>query len=269
MQSNNHEHTNHDHNQPTPGFLSELEIEKTFPQFTGQKAPNPHISEWFSNRTHDDLLHDHMELVPGSNLNCDELSKEWIKWIHQVPTIVNPIAQPGTAYGDAYAKVSNPFLFNNKGVKVYFTTASPFKGPDIRRIIMTEKVPLLVGIYTISAAKEEFPSLDQAGLKKLIMNDLSGLNPTNVKLNFDGKEVHGCTVMLTEQFFTIENIPDDNVMGIPTERLGPNHSINVLYGGLFALFKASNFSAGEHLLTFEANSINYEMAGKINISAQV
>ena len=65
----------------------------------------------------------------------------------------------------------------------------------------------------------------------------------------------------------VENIPKDNIMGIPAYRFKKANSLNIVYGGFFALFKAEVLTPGDHLLKFTANSVNYEIDTSFFISA--
>ena len=58
-------------------------------------------------------------------------------------------------YGPTNNDITVPFLFRRvdgkRTAKVYMTGVSAFRYPDVKRIVVTEKFPILVPIYTMSA----------------------------------------------------------------------------------------------------------------------
>ena len=153
---------------------------------------------------------------------------------------------------------------------------SGFRTPDLRRIVMTEKVPILIPIYNMSVAAEEHlwdpergsVSEDQGDVSKaltsIIVDDLCGLY--HIVAEFDKKPIKGFTVLRNIPY-QVPNVPPDNVRGVPSERLGANNSMNVCHGGLYLLLNPDSeaMHKGEHLLYFKALSVNYEIEAKVHI----
>jgi hypothetical protein len=242
------------------------------------------VKDWYNPKKEHPLTIRHHQPV-GANQSqgvrdkpcyeCNTLTDEWFKWLLTTAKTANPVANPSvsTLHG-AYA-TSNAFLFSDVhcDTYVYFTTASPFQRPDFRRIVMTKQVPLLVPVYNVVSSPQIFPSRkhyqDKDWVEKDIVEDLAGVYQNGIRATFDGKEFHGCSV-IRKKPLEITNIPRDNLMDIPEDILNQNHStIKIYHGGFWLLIKADAFTSGDHLLSFQAQSKNYEMDVKILINALV
>jgi len=210
----------------------------------------------------------------GGLLNCNDLADEWCRCFLTNPFDSSPL------YAPPQQGFTSPFLFKKHAassvVKIYMIGVSGFRTPDLRRIVMTERVPILIPIYNISVAAEEHlwdPELGDVSedhgdtskaLTSIIIDDLCGLY--HIEAEFDKKPISGCTVVRCIPY-EVHNIPANNVRGVPSGRLGANSSMNVCHGGLYVLLNPDSeaMNKGEHLLYFKALSVNYEIEAKVHI----
>ena len=264
-------------------FLDEKTMENLFvkePKFgpvqkadlIKEPAPRPleiaAFYKWYQVGHTNEFTYDHHRPIkPGEKFNCETITDEWIKWFCTTPKQLNPFANPGITPTDkTLYSSSGAFLFDKGDTFVYFVAASPFQKPDFRRVIMLRKAPLLVPVYNVLISPSLFPMLDYKEYEKLIGHDLKGIKPETVKATFDGNPLWGCCV-IRDKPLVIQNIPKDNVFGIPEDRLKEtNSAIEVYQGGFWLLLKEEVFTPGDHLLYFRAESVNYEIEAKILIS---
>jgi hypothetical protein len=267
------------------GLLSErqLELDAGSLLAKGMKIGKYKVKDWYDPNKELDLTYKHHEEIGNRNkkmtkescYTCNTLTDKWFEWLLTTPKVANPVANPSvSSLHGAYA-TSNAFLFSDDqcDTYVYFTTASPFQRPDFRRIVMTKQAPLLVPVYNVVSSPEIFPSRkhfdDDMWVNEDIAEDLSGVYQSGMLATFDGKEIHGCSV-IRKKPLKITNIPRENLMDIPEDVLSGNHSsINIYHGGFWLLIKAEVFTPGDHLLCFQALSKNYEMDAQILISALI
>jgi hypothetical protein len=208
-------------------------------------------------------------------MNCNELADEWWKCFLTNPFDSSPL------YAPTRPGFTSPFHFRNGGddtnvAKAYMIGLSGFKYPDIRRIVVTERVPILIPIYVTSAAPEEQlwdphrqaisvePNILDTTLTDIVIDDLCGIY--HMVAEFDRKPIKGCAVLRNVPF-KVFNIPSDNVRGVPPERLSSGRSMSVCHGGFYLLLnpQSENMSRGEHLLYFKALSVNFEIEAKVHI----
>ncbi len=152
-----------------------------------------------------ELTYDHMspisDVMDQNNnaiFDCDTITDEWFKWFYTIPGSMSPGEHPGTLYGDTNRY--GAFLFTNRNVKVYFAAVTPFQKPDIRTITITNKAPLLVPVYNVSASRESYPDKSDEDLLKLVKHDLSGVRPASFWASFDdydkdSNKLYGCCVI--------------------------------------------------------------------------
>jgi len=254
-------------------FMTEKEIVTLFEKknrtlLTQEKKG---IAAWIDEPkgAHEFTYRHHDMIPPGNSYYCDTIVDKWFEWFLRTPASVNPFTNPRDSYQDIELSAhKNVFLFNSKNTRVYFTTVSPFQTPDLKTIIMTERLPLLVPVYNMLASSQFHPSLEtDAELTELITTDLAGVRGEKVEAKFDGTPFHGCCV-IRKKSLTVTNVPKDNVMGIPEERLKdqPSSAVQICHGGFWLLIKEEKFTPGDHLLYFKAESKNYEIEAKILIS---
>jgi hypothetical protein len=240
-----------------PTTLQELDAKKQVPFYYWYKSGKDHPFNYA-----------HMDKIkPGNVFDCNTIANKWITWFSTTPKQQNPFLNPGISSADKtlYAG-QNAFLFDERETFVYFLSATPFQNPDFRRVIMLRRAPILVPIYNVIASPIFFPSLQDTECYGYVEKDLEGLIDKEVDATFDGTHFYGCCVLRNEPL-TINNIPIDNVYGIPEDRLKEvNSSISVYHGGLYLLIKEDKFTPGDHLLTFRAHSVNYEIDAKILIT---
>ena len=104
-----------------------------------------------------------------------------------------------------------------------------------------------------------------------IVSDLLGIKTgsKNVYARFDGQAVEPCCV-IRKKPLKIDGIPFENIAEIPKDRLIESGSKTELYhGGFWILINPQVLTPGDHLLEWEVQSINYELAGKIWINTLV
>jgi hypothetical protein len=224
----------------------------------------------------------HMEeLDDQRQYTCNTLTDKWYEWHLKTPASISAFTNPSQSYEDqTLLGGSNAFLFqdNSRTFKdskdgddkfsIYFAAASPFHEPDIRTITMLKQVPLLVPVYNMSASPQDHPSkTEDEDLKKLIIEDLSGIIEINA--SFDREPIEGCCV-IRQKRLSVTNIPKDNVIGIPEDRLiKSGNTIETCHGGYWLLIRKEVLTPGDHLLDFSAISKNYELNVKILINVLV
>jgi hypothetical protein len=218
-------------------------------------------------KTEHELTYRHMEPVDKKTgkYNCNTLTDKWYEWFLKTPASISAFTNPSQSYQDtSLLGGRNAFLFRDKNTLVYFVAASPFQNPDIRTITITEKAPLLVPVYNMSASTEDHPSLSADELKSLIIEDLSGI--IQLAAWFDRTPIQGCCVV-RQRRLEITDIPKDNVVGIPEDRLfRANNSVQTYHGGYWLLIREEILTPGDHLLEFSTYSRNYEMDSKLIIN---
>jgi hypothetical protein len=273
-----------------PGFKTEAEMTELFAEKFGkldmkktqavlddQKEDIPFENWYVEDKSLDEkfevneILYGHHEGIQKDGLlSCDHATDAWYRWFLTTPRSQHPMVNPGnlTASAGAYGD-TNSFLFQLGNASVYFTTAAPFQKPfDFKRVVMTQKAALLVPVYNVMASKEIFIDASDDDCKKQIEKDLFGIK--KISATFDNKRIYGCCVMRTESPIEISNIPKDNAVGIPENTLIRNSSkINAYHGGFWLLFREDTLTLGDHMLTFSAESANYEIDAKILITSLV
>jgi hypothetical protein len=235
---------------------------KGFGQGIGITRPGAGNQQFFQN-----LSNKWVTSKKGSTSNvldesyCNDAADEWWRWAMTNPIDVSPF------YGQIRPGLFVPYLFKESSSKIYMIGVSAFRTPDIIRVALTERVPLLIPIYNVIAAKEEYPRADRGkiDLKSIVIDDLRGLYA--LKATYDRQPIEGCAV-IRDKPFKIEYVPRDNVMGIPEDRLGGENTINVSHGGFYIMLNPQSkaMARGDHLLWFEAKSVNYEIEAKVHIS---
>ncbi len=257
------------------GFISEKEIQEFFearskaaPAKVGK--PKENLKEWFKANNDHPFTVGHMDQIGHSKLSCDTLTDHWFRWFLTTPVSENAMTKAENAYID-----KNVALMDKEGARVFFAAASPFQDPfDFKRIIITTRAPLLVPAYNMVASVQEYPSVangakDSAtALTDIVMRDMDGILDDSVEAYFDGKPFWGCAVVRNE-LLKISNVPDDNVLGIPQDRLEEyGRSIECVHGGLWMLLSEKSLGLGDHLLEFKVHSKNYQVQSKFLIKIQ-
>ena len=252
----------------TPGFMSEHDIEhkftKNIPKIKASQTFGLDI--WFKAHDHHPKTLDHMDEIGG--LGCDRLADEYLRWLIQTPSRSNPTGLLPRGYARTNDEMDYLHLFKTQNELVYFAAMPLFGISETVRVIMTEAHPLLFGVYWAETSQAENPSLKtDAKRNEFILNDLKGIR--DISVTFDGEPLYGCVVVRNEPL-EITNVPSDNILGIPPERLvKANYTIDLYHGGLWLLLRKENFSSGDHKIVFKSTAINYEMEGKLWISALV
>jgi hypothetical protein len=277
------------HDEHTPGFMAESVMVDYFTKKAIRPTPETgtknvirgltekemkvDFGKWFDSRAHG-VTYPHHDPISGKKrqgkaiFNCDTITDEWFKWFFTVPGSMSPSANPGKLYGDRNSQGDrNIFLFDQNGVAVYFAAISPFQNPDVRTITLTRPAPLLVPVYNVSASLESYPTIrGVSDLAKMVKYDLSGVHGETFSAKFDQyDDLYGCCVV-RENPLTIAGVPAENIFGIPEERLRKsNWTTQTCHGGFWLLIKEKYLTPGDHLLAFDAQSINYEVSARIHI----
>jgi hypothetical protein len=232
------------------------------------------IADWvYENRSDSRTLY--LSHKVAGLMNCNDLADEWWRCFLRNPFDSSPLYAPNQL------GFTSPFLFErDEGIaevaKVYMIGLAGFKNPDVRRIVITERVPILIPIYNISVAAEEHLWDADRGvisekhgeiskaLTTIIIDDLCGLY--DIVAEFDKMPISGLTVLRNIPY-QVNNIPPNNVRGVPSERLGQNKVMNVCHGGFYIMLNPNSeaLNKGEHLLYFRALSVNYEIEAKVHI----
>jgi hypothetical protein len=220
------------------------------------------------------LTYGHTEKIsPGNFYDCNRLVDMWFRWFLTTPRPKNPYSTLGEGNIDESGLYGseNVFLMEDRSSSAYFTTAAPFRAPDIKSIKLTKEAPLLVPVYNICASHVAFPSLDEdKKLLAVIISDLLGIRPNSVTVTLDGQTIEPCCVIRKKEPLRVENIPVDNVFGIPKERLDRSGStVSILHGGFWLLIRPEALASGDHLLEWIVESVNYKMNAHIRIGSLV
>ena len=256
----------HNHVHHVMGFWSEEKIEKRLKVTNAVKAANIPAKDWLKANDHHPFTIKHTDKIGTSNLSCDELTDNWFKWFLTTPVPDNAMTNPANPYG------LNAALMDKEGAQVYFAAGSPFQEPfDFKRIIITKQVPLLVPAYNVVASVQEYPFIVSSAkdpaqaLTEIVVKDMDGILGNTVEASFDGEPFYGCTVV-RDNLLRIANIPENNVLGIPRDRLQESGStIDVVHAGLWMLISEEKLDAGDHLLQFKVHSRNYQIQAKFLI----
>jgi hypothetical protein len=223
-------------------FVNESEIETYFKK-TRKNTPRPKkfsFEHWYKaddykggNHQHHPFTYGHTEPISKKSLTCNDVTDEWFRWFLTTPVSQNTMTNPENAY-----RMRSTFLMHKKDTDVYFAAAAPFQEnpPDLRRIIMTRKAPLLVPVYNMVASLQEYPGRTDEELTDIVKNDLAGVSEEDFEASFDGEPLYGCCVIRNKSF-EIDNIPVDNVLGIPEDRLLPASKIKLCHGGFWLLIR--------------------------------
>jgi len=264
----------HGHMGEDRGFLNELQIQN---QYVGQKGcfakakGKSRIERWFKEDegNQDPKViphHESIDGITGGEFSCNRIVDKWMEWALTLPGKVNPIMMSGEGYGTS-TDTENVHLFKEGKASVYFAAVSPFKQPDISRFVITERYPVLVPVYYAIASDLELPE-SKSDLNEVVRRDLCGIK--EVEATLDDEDIYGCCVTRTTPL-TIRNVPRDNIVRIPFDRLSAKDNvINIVHSGLWLLLDTRDkkkFANGDHLLYFRAKSVNYEIEAKIQISA--
>jgi hypothetical protein len=220
------------------------------------------------------LTYGHTEkITPGNFFDCNRIVDMWFRWFLTTPRPKNPYSniEEGNIDESGLYGSENVFLMEYRNTSAYFTTAAPFRAPDIKSIKLTKAAPLLLPVYNICASQVTFPSLDDDNkLLEVIISDLLGIIPGSVKATLDGQTIEPCCVIRKKEPLKVENIPVDNVFGIPKDRLDRSGStLSILHGGFWLLIRPEALASGDHLLEWKVESVNYKMDAHIRIGSLV
>jgi hypothetical protein len=243
--------------------LSETEIAGELNNAPGQGVAKPRNTAFFQDLINKWVTGEGRSSLVLNQRACNEAADEWWRWALTNPVDVSPF------YGQIRPGLFVPYLFkkfqNKPSSYIYMIGVTAFRSPDVIRVALTERIPLLIPIYNVIAADEEVPGgVGINVLKSIVIKDLCGLYELEAK--YDGDPILGCAV-LREKPLKIEYVPRDNVMGIPENKLGAENTINVSHGGFYVMLNpAKAMDRGDHLLWFKARSVNYEIEAKVHIS---
>lgn len=258
-------------------FLTESEIASFF-NFKGPKAKS--FQGWYKGERvksakgsklvgQDAYTYGRYDKLPGEKFDCETITDEWFKWFYtsdskiESPNNLGNLREDRSLNGD-----KNMYLYENDGLSVYFINSLPFQRPYFKRIVMKKRASLLVPVYSASASFEEYPSCKDAGANLIneIRKDLHGIRTETFKATFDGKNIYGRCV-IRDKPLPVKGITEHNTR-IPRDRC-KNDTIEICHGGFWLLLREEKLTAGDHLLYFKADSINYETEAKILIDVTI
>lgn len=254
------------------GFETEKEMERKFSEiFKKSKNPPVDISKWFSHKQHHSFTYEHHELLPelfihDCNTAADLLTK---RYLQQTPLATNAASLDYAGAEEGYPPTEqNSFMYDSdSGLNLLFSV-KPFERPDRIYIPVLVKAPLLVTVVADYVSDWMFPSMDEKAMEEEINNDLGGIY--ELKASFDKEPVYGCTVVRKENL-RVNNIPKNNVLGMPEHRLTNGNTIQVRYGGFYLAIKEEMLTrkTRDHVLEWEVKSKNYEIEAKVFIMSLV
>jgi len=232
--------------------------------------PVEHWKDHSHNSDPSDPVLGHHDVLPGG-ATCDDVVKEWHKWIFEIPASIHPnLWAPLNPYIQA-TSYRNPV--DVSGSSVHMIAFPPFKLKQDNVLTLQISVDqedelkkhyFLVPVITDEASTEEYPSLDTVSkLLDLIRKDTDSTQ--RLELCVDGISRVGCYVEQNTRF-KIERVAHQNHMGIPQGRLKPLDSVEVVYNGFWALISAERLGPGDHLVTVEAEGKTYFNAATIHIN---
>lgn len=239
-------------------FMKEEDVEDYFNNYfkdLEQRKGIPisnNFQPWFKHGGEHPRTYGHHDNIGNGDYTCDTIVDKFVEKWYKTSSSLHPMFHQGSYIG------GNPFLFKTHNTSIYFLSSTPFLNPDIRTLTMTEPTPVLIG-YLSTSSLTEFPSKKTfQDLKDFILEDLTNIQGDSIKATFDGEPIYGCPVIRQEPL-KISNIPEDNVVGIPTERMpgGDDFILEVIHGGFWIALKPENFTSGDHLLEFKVDSKNY------------
>jgi hypothetical protein len=207
--------------------------------------------------------------IIGRYFSQSNLTDEWFYWVFRTPLTFSPFVGLDDLRSEKAPEIErNLFELDKKDTCVYLAATSPFLAQGVSIITMTRRLPLLVPVYNVSASSAMFPSLTSGHhFVDLLSRDLAGV--TNIKSRFDGTDIYGSCI-LRKKPLTISHIPEDNLFGIPADRLKSNDfTIDVYHGGYWLLLREDLFSPGDHVLDFSAKSRHREIGNRLIIRTLV
>jgi hypothetical protein len=217
----------------------------------------------------DDPVLGHDDKINGK-VTCDQIVDEWQRWILKIPALIHPSIIPPDIYGarNLRGSIANPVIID--GVKVIMVAFPPFK--KLEDNVMTVQIRerdsyLLLPILTAEASTEEYPSLKQEkDLVEMVKKQSNEVKNLNLKI--DGIERIGCHVQNYKRM-PIDEVPSDNVMGIPPEAMKPNQTVEIVHDGFFALVNVNKLGPGDHLITIIGTGGTYLNAAMIVLNVLI
>lgn len=212
-------------------------------------------------------LHTHKEDDPvlghedklGDRVTCDQIVDEWHKWLFRIPAAIHPnIMPPPNSYGgnNLRGSITNPVTVD--GFKIFMVAFQPFKKLEDNVVtlqIREDNSYILFPILTTEASTEEYPS-KQTEQELVDMVKKGAAEVKNLDLKIDGVERIGCHVTNYKRM-KIDQVPEDNVMGILKQNMKPNQTIEIVHDGFFALVDVNKLKAGDHLITVVGQGDTY------------
>jgi hypothetical protein len=198
----------------------------------------------------------------------------WWNWFYSIEEKDHP------SYTSNYGVRSNdynqgrlPYIWSDdkKGIwsddkkgKVWFLAGAYGTTSSVRSIIPVGDWEAIVApAYVMGASKQEFPSLSDAQIQKLVEDDVNGVKPKgkntdgtpHLQATFDGKDYTSGLERIKWDvcnWFKVTNIPQENILG-----LDDVDSIDMVSDGIWMFLNMSNIPAGDHKLHLRGEAPNY------------
>jgi hypothetical protein len=207
-----------------------------------------------------DLEHTAGEKVGGyDNLNCEGWTENWWRWLLKIEEMKNPLLKPPDPVTLDWYRAGQPNAIQDRNLKtspyesVWFLAAAPYGAGTVRVHIPRGKWSILAAPYIAGASPAMYPSLDIDGCKKLVDQDVDGVEVWYATL--DGTMLTGCTVKSVNEFCV--DVPKSNPFGIPPGQQQEFNDIEMVQYGYWVWIKS--LEPGDHLLHLYGKSKIYHL----------
>jgi hypothetical protein len=215
-----------------------------------------------------DLEHAADDKVGNDNLNGEAWTQEWWRWLLQIDEMKSPLLQPPEPVTLAWSSGGQPNPLQARNLEgpsnesVWFLAAPPYSTGTVRVHIPKGKWSILAAPYIAAASPALYPSLDIEGCKKLVDQDVDGVEVWYATL--DGTMLTGCKVKSDNSFRVA--VPKNNPFGILPATQQDFNEIDMVHYGYWVWTKP--LEPGDHLLHLYGKSKNYylDVTYHINVS---
>jgi hypothetical protein len=228
------------------------------------------VDQW-KNHTHhthekEDPVMGHEELLAKGSYSCDDVVEKWHDWLFKIPAAVHPnLVLPSNSYKAESGGYPNPIFVG--GNRVYMTAFVPLTKKEDNIItyqIYEDTDYILLPIMTAEACSQEYPSLkNPADLWKMVQNETDSVD--KIVFTIDSITRMGCYVERKTRL-PINNVANENLMGIKPQKMKPNNTVEIIYSGFWALLDVKRLGSGDHLLTVEATGKTYFVGATIALN---
>jgi hypothetical protein len=195
-------------------------------------------------------------------INAEEWTKRWWQWMLRIREQDNPfIHYEGGPYRRRIDQLQGEDQEDCEE-RVYFLAGSPYGESNVAKSIIPEgNWSVLATPYVCGAAQAEYPSLGVNDLNNLVRRDVEGVREMVATLD---DMVLTPFRITTTRLFTVTQLPDDNILGIPNSRLGSNRSIEMVQDGYWIWLRP--LDPGDHWLHLRGYSRNYQLDTNYHLS---